>query len=74
MDVVVVTNDRGVRDLCRGMGALVMDAGNFLNSIQESRQDTSEALQRTRQVKPHHLEDRLDEDALALLEKLRKKL
>lgn len=74
MEVVVVTNDRGVRDLCRGMGALVMDAGNFLNSIQESRQDTSEALKRTRQVNPHHLEDRLDEDAIAMLEKLRKKL
>lgn len=74
MDVVVVTNDRGVRDLCRGMGALVMDAQHFLNSIQESRRETSETLERTRQPTPHHLQDRLDSDSMDVLKKLRDKL
>lgn len=74
MDVIVVTNDRGVRDLCRGMGALVMDAQNFLNSIRDCSRDTSETLQRTRQPSPHHLQDRLDADSMARLERLRKKL
>ncbi len=74
MEVVVVTNDRGVRDLCRGMGSLVMDAGNFLQSIRESSRDTSEKLRRTRQPAPHHLEDRLDSASMDRLEQLRKKL
>ena len=74
MEVVVVTNDRGVRDLCRGMGALVMDAANFLQSIEESGRSTSEQLQRTRQNSPHHLEDRLDSEAIEQLKRLRKKL
>jgi len=74
MSVIVVTNDRGVRDLCRGMGSLVMDAQNFLNSIRDCSRDTSETLQRTRQGTPHHLQDRLGPDSIARLEQLRKKL
>ncbi len=74
MDVIVVTNDRGVRDLCRGMGSLVMDAENFLRSIRESSRDTSETLQRTRQPSPNHLQDRLDETSMDVLERLKKKL
>ena len=74
MDVVVVTNDRGVRDLCRGMGSLVMDAENFLRCLQESRRDTSETLQRTRPPTPHHLQDRLDSGSMDILERLKKKL
>lgn len=74
MDVVVVTNDRGVRDLCRGMGSLVMDPQHFLNSIEESRRETSETLTRTRNPSPHHLEDRLDDGALDALRKLRDQL
>ena len=74
LDIIVVTNDRGVRDLCRGMGALVMDAQHFLTSVQESRQETSDRLRHTRQPSPHHLEDRLDNGSLDALKKLRDKL
>tara|TARA_R110001592_G_scaffold188853_3_gene434257 strand:+ start:237 stop:755 length:519 start_codon:yes stop_codon:yes gene_type:complete len=74
MDVVVVTNDRGVRDLCRGMGALVMDAQNFLSCIQESSRATSETVKRTQAPMPHHLGDRLDASSLEALDRLRKKL
>ena len=74
MEVVVVTNDRGVRDLCRGMGSLVMDAGNFLQSIQESSRATTERLQHIRRPSPHHLQDRLDPDSMDRLAQLRKKL
>lgn len=74
MEVVVVTSDRGVRDLCRGMGALVMDAKNFLQSVQESRADTGETVRNTRQLSPINVEDRLDDSSRAILERLRKRL
>lgn len=74
MDVVVVTSDRGVRDLCRGMGALVMDAPNFLRSIEETRSDIQETVRNTRKPAPSHLEERLNAESLAKLEALRKKL
>ena len=74
MDAVVVTSDRGVRDLCRGMGALVMDTSHFLQSLQEARVDTGETVRNTRTPSPINVEDRLDETSRAILEKLRKKL
>ena len=74
MDVVVVTSDRGVRDLCRGMGALVMDAANFLSSLEETRSSIRETVTNTRKPAPAHLEERLDSDSLARLQALRKKL
>lgn len=74
MDVAVVTSDRGVRDLCRGMGALVMDANNFLKSIQDSRVDAGETVRNTQKPAPANVEDRLNASSLALLEELRKKL
>ena len=74
MDAVVVTSDRGVRDLCRGMGALVMDANNFLQSIQETRADVGQTVRNTQKPAPINVEDRLDSASLARLEQLRKKL
>lgn len=74
MDAVVVTNDRGVRDLCRGMGALVMDANHFLQSLQETRADIGETVRNTRKPAPINVEDRLDERGRAFLEQLRDKL
>jgi len=74
MDVVVVTSDRGVRDLCRGMGALVMDTPNFLSSLEESKSSIRETVTSTRKPSPSHLEERLDAASLAKLAALRKKL
>lgn len=74
MDVVVVTSDRGVRDLCRGMGALVMDAPNFLSSLDETRTAIRETVTNTRKPAPSHLEERLDSASLERLAALRKKL
>lgn len=74
MDAVVVTSDQGVRDLCRGMGALVMDAQNFLRSIDESRMDAGETVRNTQRPAPVNVEDRLDQKSRAILEQWKKKL
>lgn len=74
MDAIVVTSDRGVRDLCRGMGALVMDANNFLQSLQETRADIGETVRNTQKPAPINVEDRLDDTSRKILERLRKKL
>jgi predicted RNA-binding protein with PIN domain len=74
LDVVVVSNDRGMRDLCRGMGALVMEADNFLAEARDSRAFIDDAVLNTRQSAPAHLEQRIDPRALRHLQELRKRL
>ena len=73
--VVVVSNDRGLRDLCRGMGALTMEADHFLKEVGAARADTSAVVRNThRNTGMPHMDERLDPETLARLEKLRKKL
>jgi len=74
MDVVVVSGDRSLRDLCRGMGALVMDADNFLATSHEIDRDMKSLAARTRQAAPSFLEESLDAGTLAHLAALKKKL
>ena len=74
LQVAVVSNDRSLRDLCRNLGALTMDADNFLETVTESRHDMSDVMERSNRVKIEHLEDRLDGDSLRKLMELRKKL
>ena len=74
LNVVVVSNDRGVRDLCRGLGSLVMEPDYFLQSARESRQSVSETLKRTQKNKPDHLESILDQDTLNRLKNFKDKL
>ena len=76
LDHVVVTNDVGLRDLCRGMGSLVMDADNFLQTVRETDQHIDRALNRTKFHLPTttFIEDALDEESLEKLDALRKEL
>lgn len=74
LEIVVVSNDRGLRDLCRNMGALVMEADAFLGEVRASQAGTSETLLRTQTPHPGHLEDRLDESSLGRLRALREKI
>lgn len=74
LQVAVVSNDRSVRDLCRNLGALTMEADNFLDTVRESRQDMNNVMERSKREKIEHLEDRLDGDTLKRLMELRKKL
>ena len=74
LNLVVVSNDQGIRDLCRGLGSLVMEPDYFLQSARESRRDISSTLKRTQKDKPHFLENVLDDDTLNRLKKLKDKL
>ena len=75
LEVVVVSNDRGLRELCAGMGALVMEAGHFIATMREARGDTSATAANTRLGEPlQHLEDRLDSETRGRLEALRETL
>jgi predicted RNA-binding protein with PIN domain len=74
--IVVVTSDRGIRDLCGGLGALTMHPDYFLTTIEESLQQarTSLALAQRRPARATRMEDHLDEDTRKELEALRRKL
>jgi predicted RNA-binding protein with PIN domain len=75
LEVVVVSNDRGLRDLCRNLGALTMEADYFLSTMQESKQQSSASLQDTRrQDNAPRIEDNLDPETRARLEALKKRL
>ena len=74
-DLVVVSADRGLRDLCRGLGAFTMLPDNFLATVQESLLQSRAEL---RALKPTQgsprLEDHLDESALERLKRLKEEL
>jgi predicted RNA-binding protein with PIN domain len=73
--LVVVSGDRSLRDLCRGLGALVMSPDNFLVAVRESAGHTRDALKNVHQThRPLRVEDRLNEDSLHLLKNLKRKL
>ncbi len=72
LSLVVVSNDRGLRDLCRNMGALTMEADSFIETVREAGRDTSERAAGThRDSNPAHLEERLDPATVARLEQLK---
>lgn len=75
MGIAVVTADRGVRDLCRGLGSLVIDPELFL---QEARQAARRQLASPKSEghghQLHSVEARLAAAARARLHELRKRL
>ena len=72
----IKTDDRGLRDLCRGMGALTMDADSFIRTVREFQGGVKEEIGRTARAasKPALLEDRLSGDSARLLEEMRARL
>lgn len=71
---VVVTGDRGIRDLCQHMGAFVMTPENFLTSLKEAQTSLRQAADVEKLHKIETVEDRLDTDSLARLRALKDKL
>lgn len=74
LDIVVVSGDRGLRDLCRNMGTLVIDADNFLATSKEIDRDVKALAARTRVTPPSFLEESLDANSLATLAALKDQL
>lgn len=75
-ELVVVTSDRGIRDLCGGLGALTMHPAHFFETIEESLRHSRSSLETAqyRLQRATRMEDHLDEDTRASLESLRKQL
>lgn len=75
LSIVVVSGDHGIRDLCKGMGSLVMDPDNFLSQVYEAGSQVSSFV--TNRLNPkssNFVEDRLDEGTLKALTSLRDSL
>ncbi len=73
--VVVVTGDRGIRDLCVGLGALVMSPEHFFSTAHAVYQETSAPTLAQQSVQTMGcVEDRLDEVARDRLAALRMRL
>ncbi len=69
-DIIVVTGDRGIRDLCRGLGALVMVPESFLLQIDERLDQARASLRRhAERHTANPVEERLTGPSLTRLRK-----
>lgn len=74
MQCIVVSNDGGLRSLCRGMGALTMEADSFLASVRQFQLGARESIAKSKDTRAALLEDRLNPESVRVLEALREKL
>lgn len=74
MNCVVVSNDRSLRALCQGMGALTMEADNFLESVKHIQQAAQNFISKRNKSKALLLEDQLSLENLQMLQLLRNRL
>jgi len=74
-ECIVVSGDRGIRDLCFAMGSLVMAPVNFLALVHEAQQSVrAEINRKSPNSSIRRIEDRLDAAQRAHLEALKKAL
>jgi len=74
-DYVVVSGDRGIRDLVRGLGGMTMIPASFLTEVQQVLERSSSALRtQSRRHHSNHLEDRLSGESLKKLKRLKNRL
>lgn len=74
-DAIVVSGDRGITDLCIGLGALVMTPDAFLSTITDETNRVRAKVERDRpDTKIASVEDSLSDTARAQLDALRRKL
>jgi predicted RNA-binding protein with PIN domain len=73
--IIVVSGDRGIRALCRGLNALVMEPDNFLATVRDADADTRRALQHIQRPDTlRRIENRLDATDLDRLNRIKKDL
>lgn len=72
--IVVVTADRGIRDLCTGMGALAMTPENFFSLAEDARTRLSRTIRARRSNASPSLEDQLDDAEKEHMRRLRERL
>lgn len=73
-EMIVVTADRGIRDFCMRLGALVMSPDHFLETVRGVNGDVKQAAELKNTPNMGTVEDRLGAGALEQLKKLREKL
>ena len=74
-ELIVVSGDRGIRNLCYSLNALVMDPDNFLASIRQAETETRTTLSLIQKNDPlNRVEGRLDESAISKLNALKAEL
>lgn len=73
-EIIVVSADRGITDLCMGKGALVMHPNGFWTTLNEATAETNRSIKNTQTRKMGSLEDMLDDKTISHLEQLRKNL
>lgn len=74
-NIIVVSGDQGIRDLCRGLGALVMSPDNFLVTVDERLERDRAGLRAQQNTHTSSsIEDRLDPSARDRLHALKKQL
>ncbi|MBI5094776.1 MAG: NYN domain-containing protein [Candidatus Hydrogenedentes bacterium] len=74
-DLIVVSGDRGLRNTCYNLGALVMDPENFLTTVREAVKEARDVRHSSQPSKlDSRVEDRLDAGALSRLNELKSKL
>ena len=74
-DLVVVSGDRGLRNTCYNLGALVMDPENFLTTVRDTIREARDVRHSSQPSKlDSRVEDRLDASSLSRLNDLKGKL
>ncbi len=74
-EIVVVTGDRGIRDLCRGLGSLVLAPESFLSSMDTALAQSSASLRReATKYSSNPVEDRLSDKSARRLQRHRDRL
>lgn len=74
-DLIIVSGDRSLRNTCYGLGALVMDPDNFLQTVRDALKEARDVRHSSQPSKlDSRVEDRLDSDDLARLNQLKAKL
>lgn len=74
-NIIVVSADRGIRNLCYSLNSLVMDPDNFLSEIKDAENDTRSTLQLIQRTDSlNRIEERLGGAALDKLSALKAQL
>lgn len=74
-EIVVISGDRGIRDLCRGMGALVLAPETFLDSMDTALAQSSASLRReATKYNSNPMEERLSDRSFKRLQRHKERL
>ena len=76
LECIVVSNDNSLRNLCRGLGSMSMDADHFIKAVRDHQGQLRDglAMHSRNATQPNLLEDRLNASTMESLKALRDSL